>query len=226
MIKQLVCSMFVMLFLSAGGTAWAEEEKSGTIVIAALKTWVNEWKREVPGTGRTLSDSIALVGPAVEVEINNGPVIEASYLMSVSDYTFTEAGAASEFARRDFDLAIGKWLNPHVGFFTGYRNSSFKEKEMRANNYSYGMFYTVRGSVPFIGKSSLYANLTWLDARLKTEGQAREDAPGWIAELGGRTVFTKQIAMRLGYKWETTKGEVNHVKDSFRGTALDLTYLF
>ncbi len=60
----------------------------------------------------------------------------------------------------------------------------------------------------------------------KAEGQAREDAPGWITEIGGRMVFTEHIAMKLGYKWETTKGEVSHVKDSFRGTVLEITYAF
>jgi hypothetical protein len=38
--------------------------------------------------------------------------------------------------------------------------------------------------------------------------------------IGGRTVFTNQVAMKLGYKWETTEGETGKVKDSFRGTVL------
>ena len=170
-----------------------------------------------------MSDNvIVLAGPAVEVEFHNGPVIEASYLMSFSDYKFTEAGVTSEFDRRDLDLAIGKWLNHYVGFFFGYRNSSFKEKGTGAKDFSYGMTYSARGSVPLTENASLYGNLTWLNIRFKAEGQAREDAPGWITEVGGKIVFTKQFSMKLGYKWETTKGEVVQVKDSFRGTTLEL----
>jgi len=224
--KRVIYCIVVLLLLTAG-VARAGEEKGGPEVTAALKTWVNQWKHDDPGTGRTISDSVSvLTGPAVEVEFHNRLVIEASYLMSLSDYKFTEAGVTSEFDRKDFDLAIGKRFNHYAGFFVGYRNSSFKEQETGAKDFSYGMTYSLRGTAPFIGTSSLYGNLTYLSTRFKAEGQAREDAPGWITEIGGRTVFTKQFAMKLGYKWETMKGDVSRVKDSFRGTTIDLTYAF
>ena len=227
MMKRLISSIIVLSLLSAGGVARAEEGKGGTEVSATLKTWVNEWKHDVPGMGRKISDnSIALVGPAVEVEFQNGPVIEAAYLMSLSYYKFNDAGVTSEIARRDIELAIGKWFNRYGGFFMGYRNSSFKEQEGGAKGFSYGLTYSLRGSVPFIGTSSLYGNLTYLSIMFKAEGQAREEAPGWITEIGGRTVFTKQFAMKLGYKWETTERKTTKIKDSFRGTALELTYAF
>jgi hypothetical protein len=227
MLKSVLCSIVIALLLSIGGSAQAEEGNDGTEFTAALKTWMNEWKHDVPGVGRTISDNvIVLTGPAVEVEFHNRLVIEASYLMSLSDYKFTEAGITSEFDRRDLDLAIGKRLNRYASFFAGYRNSSFKEQETGAKEFSYGLTYSLRGTAPLIGTSSLYGNLTYLSTRFKAEGQAREDAPGWISEIGGRMVFTNQVAMKLGYKWETTKGEVSKVKDSFRGTALELTYAF
>jgi hypothetical protein len=227
MMERLIYSLMVVVMLCAGSVARAEEEKGGPEVTAALKTWVNEWKRDIPGMGRMTSDNIVvLAGPAVEMEFHNRLVIEASYLMSLSDYKFTDAGATTEIDRRDIDLAIGKWLNRYAGFFVGYRNSSFKEQETGSKEHSYGMTYSFRGTVPFIGTSSLYGNLTYLNTMFKAEGQAREESPGWITEIGGRTVFTKQFAMKLGYKWETTKGEVSKVKDSFRGTALELTYAF
>ena len=225
--KRIFCGVLISLLLSIGVAAGAEEEKSGTQVTVAAKAWVNEWKHIDPAIGRTISDSvIVLAGPAVEVDFLNGPAVEASYLASVSDYQFTEAGGASEFNRRDLELGIGKWINRYIGFFTGYRNSSFEEKQTGAKDFSYGLYYRLRGSVPFIGTSSLYGNVTYLSTRFKAEGQAREDYPGWITEIGGRTVFTKQLSMKLGYQWETSKGEVSHVKDSFRGTMLELTYTF
>jgi hypothetical protein len=226
MLKSILCSIVISLLLSIGGSAQAEEGNDGTEVTAALKTWVNQWKHDVPGAGRQVSDSIVFFGPAVEVEFHNRLVIEASYLMSLSDYKFTEVGVTSEFDRRDLDLAIGKWLNRYAAFFVGYRNSSFKEKGTGSKEFSYGLTYSLRGTAPLIGTSSLYGNLTYLDTRFKAEGLAREEAPGWITEIGGRMVFTKQVAMKLGYKWETTEGETTKVKDSFRGTVLELTCAF
>jgi hypothetical protein len=209
------------------GIATADEERSGPEVTAALKTWMNEWKHDVPGTGRTISDNvIVFIGPAIEVEFQNRLVVEASYLMSLSGYKFTGAGVTSEYDRSDLALAVGKWLNHYVGFFVGYRNSSFKEKERGAKEFSYGLTYSLRGTAPLMGTSSLYGNLTYLSTRFKAEDQAREEAPGWITEIGGRTVFTKQVAMKLGYKWETTEGDTTKVRDSFRGTVLELTYTF
>jgi hypothetical protein len=227
MMKRFIFIIVLLSLLNAGGATATEEEKGGTEVTAALKAWINEWKHVVPGSGRTISDSvIVLVGPAAEVKFRNGIVIEASYLMSASDYKLSEAGVTSEFDRRDLDLAIGNWLNRFIGFFVGYRNSSFKEKGTGNEEFSYGLTYSLHGAVPFIGSSSLYGNLTYLDTRFKAEGLAREEAPGWITEIGGRMVFTEQIAMKLGYKWETTEGETSKVKDSFRGTVLELTYAF
>ena len=224
--KQVLYSFVILLLLNFGGTAAAEERKGDVEVTAALKSWVNTWKREAPGTGNTRSDSSVLIGPAVEVEFPNGPVIEASYLTSLSGYEFTEAGVISEVDRQDLDLAIGKRLNRHVGFFMGYRNSSFKEKETGVKEHSYGLFYSLRGTVPAIGKSSVYANLTWLNTRFKAENLAREDAPGWTVEIGGKTPFTEQLSMNLGYKWETTKGRDTQVKAAFTGMTLDLVYAF
>ena len=119
--------------------------------------------------------------------------------MSASDYRFTEAGATSEFHRRDLELGIGKWINRYVGFFVGYRNSSFENKATGIKEFFYGQYFSLRGEVPFIGKSSLYGNVAYLDTRFKPEGQAREEAPGWTTEIGGTTRFSKQTTMKLGY---------------------------
>lgn len=224
--KRLFYGIAVMALL-AGGLARAEEGTSGTEIVAALKMWVNEWKHDDPSAGRKISDSvIVLVGPAVEVAFPKRMVLEASYLISASDYQFTEPGIAAEFDRRDLDLAIGNRLNRYAGFFVGYRNSSFKEQATGVKEFSYGLTYSLRGTVPLRGASSLYGNLTYLDARFKAEGLSREESPGWITEIGGRTAFTERFAMKLGYKWETTEGKTSRTRDSFRGTVIDLIYDF
>ena len=225
--KRFVYSVFVLILLTASSVARAEEERGGPEVTAALKTWVNQWKHDDPVAGRKISDSvIALIGPAVTVKLKNTFVLEGSYLVSASDYRFTETGVTTEFHRRDLEFGIGKWINRYIGFFVGYRNSSFENKATGVKEFFYGEYWSFRGESPFIGKSSLYGNATYLDTRFKAEGLAREDAPGWIFEIGGRTSFTKQVAMKLGYKWETTEGETTKVKDAFRGTVLELTYAF
>jgi hypothetical protein len=227
MMKPIFPIIMAVLMLSAGGVARAEEEKDGTDVTAAVKMWVNEWKHDDPSTGRKISDSvIVLVGPAVEVKLKNHFVLEGSYLVSASDYQFTEAGVTSEFDRRDLELGIGKWFNRYSAFFVGYRNSSFENKATGIKEFFYGEYYSIRGEVPFIGKSLLYGNVTYLTTRFKPEGQAREDAPGWITEIGGTTRFSRQVAMKLGYKWETTKRETSKVTDSFSGTTIEITYTF
>jgi len=227
MMREIVCGTAIAFLVLFAGNASAEEEKGDTQITASLKAWMNEWKHYDPAGPRRVSDNaVVLAGPAVEVEFKNRLVLEGSYLMSASDYKFTEAGVTAEFDRRDLDLGIGRLFNDYVGFFVGYRNSSFKEETTGAEDSSYGIFYSLRGTMPFIGTSSLYGNLTYLNTRLKAEGLAREDAPGWITEIGGKMVFTEHLAMKLGYKWETAKGKTTGVKDSFRGTALELTYAF
>lgn len=217
----------VLLLVVMSGAARAEEEKvGGTVLKAGIETWMNSWKREAPGTESMKSNTILLIGPSVEAEFHERFFVEASYLLSAADYKFTEAGVTTEVDRGDLDLALGANLNPYIGAVIGYRNSAFKEKETGAKESSYGLFYSVRGSAPLNEALSLYGTLTYLSTRFKAEGEAREDAPGWIAEAGIKYAFTRELAGDLGYKYETTKGKDSSIKDTFSGVTLGVLYAF
>lgn len=217
----------VLLLVAMSGTARAEEEKAeGMVLKAGIKTWMNSWKREVPGGESMRSNNILLVGPSIEAELSDRFFVEASYLVSASDYKFTEAGVTTKVDRSDLDLALGTNLNRYVGAMVGYRNAAFKEKETGAKESSYGLFYSVRGTAPLNEAISLYGTLTYLNTRFKAEGKAREDAPGWIAEAGIKYAFNKELTGDLGYKYETTKGKDSSIKDTFGGVTLGVMYAF
>jgi len=225
--NRILCILAISLLLCTSRMAWAEEGKDGPQTAVSLKAWVNEWKRDVPGVGRSVSDNVVvLAGPAVEVEFKNRLVLEGSYLFSASDYKFTDMGTTAQVERRDLDLGLGKQFNRYVGFFVGYRNSSFKDGDAGTKDFSYGIYYSLRGFLPLRGESGFYGNVTWLNTRFKAEGLAREEAPGWISEIGGKSVFTEHVALKVGYKWEVTEGDTSKVKDSFRGTIFELVYAF
>jgi len=126
-------------------------------------------------TGRMISDSvIVLTGPAVEVEFQNGAVIEAAYLMSLS-ITNSMTPVLPLRSPQGYRTGDRQMVQSLWGFFMGYRNSSFKEQEGGAKEFSYGLTYSLRGSVPFRGTSSLYGNLTYLSimSRLKARRARR-----------------------------------------------------
>ena len=228
--KRIVSTVLAgVVVVSLGGVAMAEEgHLGGTEIAVGVKSWVNDWKREVPGEGSTKSDNIMLVGPAVEVEFANHLFAEASYLFSTSNYTLDETGVDANFDRKDFDLAVGYSFLKYFGVFAGYRDSAFEKSNSNAKETSYGPLLGVRGSVAVNDALSVYAKGTYLITRLKTEedgNSAKEDAPGWIAEIGVKYAFTKHLGADLGYKYERTKGD-SDIKDTFQGVTLGVSYTF
>ena len=220
-----------------GSVARAEEEGaaegSRPEIVVGLKTWMNKMKREAAGESIT-SNNILLVGPAVEVECSKTHMFaEASYMVSASDYkvSVTEFDPAlgsdvvvdKKISRRDIDLAVGYQFNHNVGAFVGYRDSELKEEGMKET--SSGALIGVRGSVPVNEELSVFGKASYLFTRTKSD-LGTEDAPGWIAQLGVKYAFTKQIAAALGYQLETTKTKDTDVKDTFSGATLDVAYTF
>jgi hypothetical protein len=86
----------ILLLLSMSGTARAEE---GARTAAGLKIWMNRWKSEKPDSGSSTSSIGALVGWAAEAEFSNGVFLEASYLVSSSDYKFDQTNVTTERAQ-------------------------------------------------------------------------------------------------------------------------------
>lgn len=215
----------LLFVLMSSGPARGEEEK-GTTVDAGIKMWINNWNRKAPGSESTTSNNVLLVGPSIEAEFHNRLYVEATYLLSTYNYKFDEAGVRSELERHDLDLVLGRHLNRYVGGVVGYRNLGFKEKETGARESSYGLFYSLQGTVPMNETISLYAMVTYLDTRFKAEGQAREDAPGWVVEAGIKYALDKKLTGGLGYKYETTKGDDSSIEDTFSGATISVMYSF
>jgi hypothetical protein len=216
----------ILLLLSLGGTASAEE---GTKTAAGFKIWMNRWKSEGPDSASRTSGVGALVGWAAEAEFSNNVFVEASYLVSVSDYSFDNADVTTEVERSDVDMVVGYLFNHNVGVFAGYRSSQFWEKITKNKETVYGPLVGVRGSVPLNNALSLFGELTFLPWSEKATFAAtneKETARGWFSRAGVKYVFTREIAGALGYQYETTKGKDTNIKDTFAGLTLDRMYSF
>jgi len=216
----------ILLLLSMGGTAHCEE---GTKTAAGFKIWMNRWKSERPGSEDRISGIGALVGWAAEAQFSNGVFLEASYLVSVSDYTFDRGGVATDVERSDVDVAAGYQFNHNVGVFAGYRSSQFREKITKNKETLHGPLIGLRGSVPLNDVLSLFGELTYLPRSTKAAFAAtneEEKDQGWFIKAGIRHVFTRKISGALGYQYETTKGKDTNVKDTFAGATLDVMYSF
>lgn len=219
-------SVAILLLLSMCGSASAEE---GTKTAAGLKLWMNRWKSERPDAEGRTSSIGALVGWAAEAEFSNGVFLEASYLVSVSDYTFDNAGVTTDVERSDVDVAAGYQFNHNVGVFAGYRSSQFREKITKNKETLHGPLVGVRGSLPLNDVLSLFGELTYLPRSTKAAFAAtneEETDQGWFVKAGIRHVFTREISGALGYQYETTKGKDTNVKDTFAGATLDMIYSF
>ena len=216
----------ILLLLSMNGTAHCEE---GAKTAAGLKIWMNRWKSEQPGSESRTSGIGALIGWAAEAEFSNGIFLEASYLVSVSDYTFDRADVTTDVERSDVDMAVGYQFNHNVEVFAGYRSSQFWEKITKNKETIHGPLIGVRGSVPLNNALSLFGELTFLPRSTKATFAAtneKETALGWISRAGVKYVFSREIAGALGYQYETTKGKDTNIKDTFAGATLDMMYSF
>src|SRR5512136_767206 len=91
----------VLLLVAVRGGAQDEVRK----VEAGVVMWAKQWKHHVPGTGSITSDSTVLFGPAIEVKFPNHFFVDASYLFSLSDYTFS-SNAIYNVERQDANAAI------------------------------------------------------------------------------------------------------------------------
>lgn len=217
----------LLLLLSMSGTARAEDE--GTRVFAGLKTWINNWRSETPGSESVRSNTVALVGWEFEADFPDRIFLEASFLMSVMDYEFDHTVINAELERTDVDVALGYQFNKYVGVFTGYRGTRFKDNLTERRETATGMLFGIRGAVPLSNALSLVGRLTdlpWVDKATFSDPELRERAHGWIGEIGVTYAFTRRTTGALGYKLETTTGKNTRVKDTFAGSTFGVTYMF
>ncbi len=217
--KRILIGVFSALLLVAGSGAASAETGKG--VEAGVKMWINDWTHEVPGAGSITSDTTVLLGPAIEVKFPNHVFVDASYLFSVSDYTFSDSfGTVFNDERQDANLAIGYMIVPEFGVLAGYKNYWIKEKETGIEDTVYGPLIGMIGIAPVYFNAAFYGRLDYLFTRFKESGALggfKEDSPGWTIELGFRIDFTREFNGRFGYRYETNEGSNSNVRDSFSG---------
>lgn len=237
--KRILIGVVSALLLVAGSGAAGAETGKG--VEAGVQMWINEWTHDVPTRivggvfmpgGSITSDTTVLLGPAIEVKFPNHVFVDASYLFSVSDYTFSDNfGTVFNDERQDANVAIGYMIVPEFGVLAGYKNSWFKEKETGIEDTVYGPLIGIIGIAPMYGNAAFYGRLDYLFTRFKQSGGVdafsgaavqgfREDSPGWTIELGFKVNFTREFNGRIGYRYETNEGSTSNVRDSFSGLIL------
>jgi len=216
----------LVLLLSMHGAARAEETAKAT---AGLKTWVNSWKKEQPGAESLKTNTSALVGWVAEAEFSNRVFVGASYLVGAFDYIFDLPAGTLEVERNDLDVVLGYRFKYNVDVYTGYRSTRIEEEVTKVKVNLSGPLLGLRGSVPLNNTLSFFGELTLLPFINKaTFGvtEERETALGWFGGAGVRYACTRQIAVALGYKYETTKGKHTQVTDTFAGATFDAVYAF
>jgi len=217
MMKRIFIGAVAALLLIAGSGAVHAEPGNG--VEAGFQMWINDWTHYVPGAGSITSDYTVLIGPEVRVKFPNHAFVEASYLFSLSDYTFSSDRIYND-ERQDANVSIGYMIIPEFGVLAGYKNSIFRERETGIKDTVYGPVIGMIGIAPMSFNTSLYGKLNYLFTRFKQEdarGGFQEDSPGWTFEFGLKFAFTRGSYGTVGYKYETNRGSNSNIEDSFSG---------
>ncbi len=206
----------VLLLIACSGAAHAEGGKG---VEAGVQMWFNNWTHDVPGVGSITSDTTVLFGPTVEMKFPNHVFVDASYLFSLSDYTFSSDMIYND-ERQDANVAIGYMIVPEFGVLAGYKNSVFREKETGIKDTVYGPLVGMIVIAPIYVNSAFYGKLDYLFTRFKQQGAIdgfQEESPGWTLEFGFKIDFTREFSGTFAYKYETNEGSNSNIVDSFSG---------
>ena len=231
--KKCIIAVVVAVAALWSGMAFAAE---GVEVEAGVKAWYNEWTNDDPAFGKTKYDASLLIGPAVEAKFPNHLFIEASYLVSVTDYESTFFLHKLTADRQDLDLNVGYDFSPSFGAFVGYKSVAM-DWDMDLNgtiidNGSIdltGPTVGIRGRIELNETFSIYGNATYLFTKVENKdstGTTNEKAPGTVFELGAKAAFSKALSGTLGYKVESTKEDKTNIKDTFSGFTLGVMYAF
>ena len=214
--RILIGAVAALLLIAANGAALAQER---TEVEVGVKFWFNDWTQDAPGSPSATSDTAVLFGPTIEVTFPNHVFMEGSYLVSTSDYNFSNA----QFDRQDLELSVGYMIVPAFGVLAGYKNSDFNENLTGEKDTVSGPLIGIIGIARVDPYLSFYGKFDYLFTRFKaTVGGLtfEEGNPGWIFEVGIKFAFTREFLGTIGYKYETYEGNDTNVQDSFSGLTL------
>lgn len=219
--RRTVGAMLCLALFFAGGRQAPAAD--GTGIDAGIKLWLNGWHQSRTDAASISSDTIMLLGPAVEARPSTQVFLEASFLFSTSDYRFSEPGLTANISRQDIDLAAGYLVVPGFGLFAGYKRAVFDESATGIRDTVAGPTLGMAVQAPMGPWLSFYGRLLYLFTRFEQDAGGvlfTEDSPGWGLELGLKYEFTEQFLGSIGYRYETNQGKESDVRDSFGGLTL------
>jgi predicted porin len=226
------------MMLTLSGTVYAEKKgnaKLDTDVEIGIKSFYDTYKTDnSTGGGGGATDGV-LVGPAVDAKFSNNFIVEASYLVTASDYVSSDSTPAEHVKNTDIDLAAGYMVKPGLGMLAGYKSAELK---FRADGSSVdllkrtnsGAYVGILGTTAATKETSFYGKLDYLLTRSKTDAagvSVSEDNPGWLVEVGIKDYgYDNKVAASFGYRYETTKGKTSKFTETFSGVTLSVMYVF
>jgi len=225
--RILIGAAAVLLLILGSGAAHAED---GNRVELGLQMYINDWYHDDPRFGSVSSNTATLFGPTIGLKFANHVFVDASYLFSLSDYTFPSGTSFSDNRnRQDVDVSIGYMIVPVFGVLAGYKNSVINARGTGIKQTLDGPVIGMVLNAPMYYNASFYGKLNYLFTRYKEQGDGipafQEDSPGWMWEFGFKFVFTRQFYGTFGWRYETNTGNNSNVTDSFSGLIFGGTFV-
>ncbi len=229
--RFILAMIMAVALISGAGPAFAQENSG---VSLGVKMWVNDWTHEVPGFSSVTSDVTTLFGPTIEARFGDQLFLEGSYLVSLNDYDFGNAGVGSTaqpgtFSRADTEALAGFYVVPGVGLLAGYKYTTLEDKNAGVKDTLSGPLIGIRGIGRLDRVYSIYGTFEYLFTQFKetdSAGSLKENSPGWIFEFGLQAYLTQVISATIGYKFETNTGNDTNVTDSFSGLTAGMQVAF
>ena len=214
-----------LLFVLCGAAADAQEQDGVTV---GIKTWINDWTHDVPGARSIRSDYAVLAGPSLRAKFADIFYGEATYLVPVSNYQFSDPTPA-HIEREDGEFLLGVSIVPGFGIEAGYKDSRFKEQATGIKDSVYGPMLGFSGTGYLDPDISFTLRLDYLFTDFRQEdalGVFQESSPGWLFDVGFRAALSPGFSGTLGYRYETNKGSASGIRDSFSGAGLGVMISF
>lgn len=218
------------MMLLWGSAAFAE----GTKTTLGIKAWFSTWEESYP-TSSVEYDGVWMIGPTVDVELENKIFFKGSLLFAISDYEDTYfsppfVGKETISNRKDLDLMAGYMFTPQFGAFVGYKSNTFEYTDERpigtvsaASDVKIkGPGVGVLGDIPVSESVKIYGSLSWMFLEAKST-LSSEDMDGPSFELGVAFSTSSNTAINVGYKSEKFSGSFSDGSGSFDQTFAGLT---
>lgn len=239
---SLFAALVAVMIMFLGSASIAEETKT----TLGVKAWISSWE-DKNATGTQKYNSIAMIGPAVEVKFENNMFLKGALLFGTVDheYSYFVSPADNEqntiSSRKDLDLVAGYMITPRLGAFVGYKSrtadftfeSPIGTVVLMSDIKIKGPGIGILGNIPISETVALYGSLSWMV--LDTEatwagGSSSEESDGPSAEIGVAFNTSPQTAINVGYKYEKFSGSYSDGSGSFdemlAGVTVGFNYRF